>query len=173
MVCIMVVVLHGKFIFLIISAQIFLVCRFIEKLKQEIPGKGVKQQLEVLCNIYALFLLHKHQGDFLATGSITPKQGYLANDQLRSLYSQVCPYIYKPSNQLLSHDTCEYLHCIYTHIDTILYNMEIQRKKIGKRSETTIRKIDIKIRSPDSFLGMTSIPNLKTVNKFCFNHRLC
>jgi hypothetical protein len=65
--------------------------RFIEKLQQDIPGKGVKEQLEILCNIYALFLLHNHLGDFLSTGSITSKQGSLANDQLRSLYSQVCP----------------------------------------------------------------------------------
>jgi len=65
--------------------------RFIEKLQQDIPGKGVKQQLELLCSIYALFLLHKHLGDFLATGCITPKQGSLANELLRSLYSQVCP----------------------------------------------------------------------------------
>ncbi|KAK3002039.1 hypothetical protein RJ639_020988 [Escallonia herrerae] len=71
--------------------QLIVVSKFIEKLLQEIPGKGVKQQLEALCNIYALFLLHKYQGDFLATGCITPKQASLANDQLRSLYSQVRP----------------------------------------------------------------------------------
>ncbi|MCI09241.1 peroxisomal acyl-coenzyme A oxidase 1-like, partial [Trifolium medium] len=64
---------------------------FIEKLQQDIPGKGVKQQLQILCSIYALFHLHKHLGDFLSTGCITPKQGSLANDQLRSLYSQVRP----------------------------------------------------------------------------------
>lgn len=64
--------------------------RYIEKLQQNIPGKGVKQQLEVLCGIYSLFILHKHQGDFLGTGYITSKQGSLANDQLRALYSQVC-----------------------------------------------------------------------------------
>ncbi|XP_050376249.1 peroxisomal acyl-coenzyme A oxidase 1-like [Argentina anserina] len=52
---------------------------------------GVKEQLQILCNIYALFLVHKHLGDFLATGSITAKQASLANDQLRSLYSQVRP----------------------------------------------------------------------------------
>lgn len=51
----------------------------------------MKEQLEILCNIYALFLLHKHLGDFLKTGCISPKQASLANDQLRSLYSQVCP----------------------------------------------------------------------------------
>ncbi|KAF2315054.1 hypothetical protein GH714_038038 [Hevea brasiliensis] len=55
------------------------------------PRKGVKQQLQNLCNIYALNLLHKHLGDFLSTGCITPKQSSLANDQLRSLYSQVRP----------------------------------------------------------------------------------
>ncbi|KAH7835370.1 hypothetical protein Vadar_025524 [Vaccinium darrowii] len=71
--------------------QLIIVSKFIEKLQQEIPGKGVKQQLEVLCNIYTLFLLHKHQGDFLSTGCITPKHASLANDQLRSLYSQVRP----------------------------------------------------------------------------------
>ncbi|KAB5564108.1 hypothetical protein DKX38_004162 [Salix brachista] len=64
---------------------------FIEKLQQDIPGNGVKQQLQSLCYIYALNLLHKHLGDFLSTGCITPKQASLANDQLRSLYSQIRP----------------------------------------------------------------------------------
>ncbi|KAK9984729.1 hypothetical protein SO802_034254 [Lithocarpus litseifolius] len=71
--------------------QLIVVSKFIEKLQQDIPGKGVKEQLEILCNIYALSLLHKHQGDFLSTGGITSKQASLANDQLRSLYSQVRP----------------------------------------------------------------------------------
>ncbi|OIV93364.1 hypothetical protein TanjilG_21075 [Lupinus angustifolius] len=71
--------------------QLIVVSKFIEKLQKDIPGKGVKKQLERLCSIYALFLLHKHLGDFLSTGCITPKQGYLANEQLRSLYSQVRP----------------------------------------------------------------------------------
>ncbi|XP_061337008.1 peroxisomal acyl-coenzyme A oxidase 1-like isoform X2 [Gastrolobium bilobum] len=71
--------------------QLIVVSKFIEKLQQDIPGKGVKQQLELLCSIYALFILHKHLGDFLSTGCITPKQGSLANEQLRSLYSQVRP----------------------------------------------------------------------------------
>ncbi|KAL3499628.1 hypothetical protein ACH5RR_038721 [Cinchona calisaya] len=52
---------------------------------------GVKQQLKLLCGIYSLFLLHKHQGDNLATSCITPKQASLANDQLRELYSQARP----------------------------------------------------------------------------------
>ncbi|OVA04668.1 Acyl-CoA oxidase [Macleaya cordata] len=71
--------------------QLIVVSKFIEKLQQDIPGKGVKMQLQVLCSIYALSLLHKHQGDFLSTGSITPKQASLANDQLRSLYAQARP----------------------------------------------------------------------------------
>ncbi|OIW10848.1 hypothetical protein TanjilG_27794 [Lupinus angustifolius] len=71
--------------------QLIIVSKFIEKLQQDIPGKGVKEQLGVLRSIYALFLLHKHIGDFLSTDCITPKQGYLANEQLRSLYSQVRP----------------------------------------------------------------------------------
>nr|DAD47719.1 TPA_asm: hypothetical protein HUJ06_017656 [Nelumbo nucifera] len=75
----------------IAHCQLIVVSKFLEKLQQEIPGKGVKEQLEALCYIYALYLLHKHLGDFLSTGCITPKQGSLANDQLRSLYSQVRP----------------------------------------------------------------------------------
>ncbi|GMH26652.1 hypothetical protein Nepgr_028495 [Nepenthes gracilis] len=71
--------------------QLIVVSKFIEKLQQDIPGKGVKQQLETLCSIYALYLLKKHLGDFLSTGCITSKQGSLANDILTSLYSQVRP----------------------------------------------------------------------------------
>ncbi|TMW88724.1 hypothetical protein EJD97_018193 [Solanum chilense] len=73
--------------------QLIVVSKFIEKLQQDIPGEGVKQQLVVLCSIYALFLLHKHQGDFLATGYITSKQGLFANEQLRALYTQVRPNV--------------------------------------------------------------------------------
>ncbi|KAE9613133.1 putative acyl-CoA oxidase [Lupinus albus] len=75
----------------IAHCQLIVVSKFIEKLQQDIPGKGVKEQLGVLCSIYALFLVHKHLGDFLSTGVITPEQGSLANEQLRSLYSQVRP----------------------------------------------------------------------------------
>lgn len=71
--------------------QLIVVSKFIDKLKQEIPGKGVKQQLVFLCNIYALSLLHKHQGEFLATSTITAEQASLATTQLRNLYSQVRP----------------------------------------------------------------------------------
>ncbi|KAJ4712706.1 Acyl-coenzyme A oxidase [Melia azedarach] len=71
--------------------QLIVVSKFIEKLQQDIPGRGVKQVLRNLCNIYALHLLHKHLGDFVSTGCITSKQASLANEQLRSLYSQVRP----------------------------------------------------------------------------------
>ncbi|XP_077235377.1 peroxisomal acyl-coenzyme A oxidase 1-like [Tasmannia lanceolata] len=71
--------------------QLIVVSKFIERVQQDIPGKGVKEHLQALCNIYALSLLHKHLGDFLSTGCITPKQAALANEQLRSLYSQVRP----------------------------------------------------------------------------------
>nr|XP_043629337.1 peroxisomal acyl-coenzyme A oxidase 1-like isoform X1 [Erigeron canadensis]XP_043629344.1 peroxisomal acyl-coenzyme A oxidase 1-like isoform X1 [Erigeron canadensis] len=71
--------------------QLIVVSKFFEKLKQEIHGKGVKQSLEVLCYVYALHLLHKHQGDFLSTGYLSPKQASLANEQLRTLYSKVRP----------------------------------------------------------------------------------
>lgn len=63
--------------------------RFIEKVQQDIPGNGVKEQLQILCFVYALHLLHKHSGEFLSTGCITPEQAALANEQLRALYSQV------------------------------------------------------------------------------------
>ncbi|XP_062073935.1 peroxisomal acyl-coenzyme A oxidase 1-like [Humulus lupulus] len=71
--------------------QLIVVSKFLEKLQQDIPGKGVKEQLQSLCYIYALSLIHKHLGDFVATGCITPKQASLANEQLRSLYSKVRP----------------------------------------------------------------------------------
>uniref|UniRef100_A0A1D1Z8Z8 Acyl-coenzyme A oxidase n=1 Tax=Anthurium amnicola TaxID=1678845 RepID=A0A1D1Z8Z8_9ARAE len=75
----------------IAHCQLIVVSKFIEKLQQEIPGEGVKEQLQILCNIYALHLLHKHVGDFLSTGCITPVQAAQANEQLRSLYTQVRP----------------------------------------------------------------------------------
>ncbi|KAK4422908.1 Peroxisomal acyl-coenzyme A oxidase 1 [Sesamum alatum] len=71
--------------------QLIVVSKFIDKLQQDIPGEGVKRQLEVLCGVYYLYLLHKHQGDFLATRYLNPKQAALANDQLRALYTQVRP----------------------------------------------------------------------------------
>ncbi|XP_047308469.1 peroxisomal acyl-coenzyme A oxidase 1-like [Impatiens glandulifera] len=75
----------------IAHCQVITVSKFIEKLESEIVGDGVKQQLEALCYIYALSLVHNHKGDFLATGCLTPNQADLANEQLRSLYSQVRP----------------------------------------------------------------------------------
>ncbi|PUZ62601.1 hypothetical protein GQ55_4G369900 [Panicum hallii var. hallii] len=71
--------------------QLIIVTKFIEKVQQDIPGDGVKEQLQNLCNVYALYILHKHLGDFLATGCITPKQGALANEQVGKLYAQVRP----------------------------------------------------------------------------------
>ncbi|KAK4434875.1 Peroxisomal acyl-coenzyme A oxidase 1 [Sesamum alatum] len=71
--------------------QLIVVSKFIEKLQQDIPGEGVKQQLEALCGIYYLSLLHKHQGDFLGASYLTPKQAAFANDQLRALYTKVRP----------------------------------------------------------------------------------
>ncbi|XXG75818.1 hypothetical protein AAC387_Pa08g0308 [Persea americana] len=71
--------------------QLIVVSKFIDKVQGDIDAMGVKEQLHALCSIYALSLLHKHLGDFLSTGCISPKQAALANDQLRSLYSKVCP----------------------------------------------------------------------------------
>ncbi|KAG6489353.1 hypothetical protein ZIOFF_050622 [Zingiber officinale] len=64
--------------------------RFIDKVQEDIQGRGVKEVLQILCSVYALSLVHKHLGDFITTGYITPKQGALANEKLRSQYSQVC-----------------------------------------------------------------------------------
>ncbi|KAF3324707.1 peroxisomal acyl-coenzyme A oxidase 1-like isoform X1 [Carex littledalei] len=77
----------------IAHCQLIVVTKFIEKVQQDIMGNGVKEQLQILCNIYALNLLHKHLGDFLVTGSITPKQGALVSEQLRSLYSKLRPNV--------------------------------------------------------------------------------
>jgi acyl-CoA oxidase len=71
--------------------QLIIVTKFIEKLQEDIPGPGVKEQLQNLCSIYALHLLHKHLGDFLSTGCVTARQGALANEQLGKLYAQVRP----------------------------------------------------------------------------------
>ncbi|KAF9611644.1 hypothetical protein IFM89_034115 [Coptis chinensis] len=43
--------------------------KFKEKLQKNTSGKVVKEQLQLLFGIYALSLLHKHQGDFLSTGT--------------------------------------------------------------------------------------------------------
>ncbi|ESQ52191.1 hypothetical protein EUTSA_v10016360mg [Eutrema salsugineum] len=75
----------------IAHCQLIVVSKFIAKIEGEIEGKGVKNQLNNLCYIYALHLLHKHLGDFLSTSSITPEQASLASHQLRSLYSLVRP----------------------------------------------------------------------------------
>ncbi|KAJ8436310.1 hypothetical protein Cgig2_005234 [Carnegiea gigantea] len=71
--------------------QLIVVSKFLEKMQEDIPGEGVKQQLQALCGIYALSVLKKHLGDFLSTGCISPTQASLANDLLRSLFSQVRP----------------------------------------------------------------------------------
>ncbi|XP_074304778.1 peroxisomal acyl-coenzyme A oxidase 1-like [Silene latifolia] len=71
--------------------QLIIVSKFIEKLRQDIPGDGVKGQLQALCGIYTLSIIKKHLGDFLTTACITPKQASLANDLLRSLFTQVRP----------------------------------------------------------------------------------
>ncbi|CAA7393058.1 unnamed protein product [Spirodela intermedia] len=75
----------------IAHCEVIVVSRFIEKVQQDIPGDGVKEQLQILCFIYALHLIHKHSGEFLSTGCITPEQATLANEQLRTLYGQVRP----------------------------------------------------------------------------------
>ncbi|KAF6169376.1 hypothetical protein GIB67_016546 [Kingdonia uniflora] len=85
--------------------QLIIVSKFIQKLKQDIPGKGVKEQLQILCNIYALFLLHKHQGEFLATGAIILKQASLASSVLGRYDGNVYPNLYAKAWEELLNDT--------------------------------------------------------------------
>ncbi|KAI5020101.1 hypothetical protein ZWY2020_044989 [Hordeum vulgare] len=47
--------------------QLIIVTKFIEKMQEDIPGPGVKEQLQKLCSIYALHLLHKHLAGERAT----------------------------------------------------------------------------------------------------------
>lgn len=75
----------------IAHCELIIVSKFIDRVQQDIEGHGVKNQLQILCNIYALSLLHKHLGDFLTTSCINSKQGALANEQLRALYTQLRP----------------------------------------------------------------------------------
>ncbi|XXG75820.1 hypothetical protein AAC387_Pa08g0310 [Persea americana] len=75
----------------IAHCQLIVVSKFIDNVQGDIDGMGVKEQLHALCCIYALSLLHKHLGEFLSTGCITPEQAALANEQLRSLYTKVRP----------------------------------------------------------------------------------
>ncbi|KAG6501311.1 hypothetical protein ZIOFF_041190 [Zingiber officinale] len=75
----------------IAHCQLIIVSKFIDKVQEDMQGRGVKEILQILCSVYALSLVHKHLGDFIATGYITPKQGALANEKLRSLYSQLRP----------------------------------------------------------------------------------
>ncbi len=55
----------------------------------------MKQQLEVLCNLYALSLLTTHSSDFLATGYLTGTQVFHAKDQQKALFS--CVSTFNPS----------------------------------------------------------------------------
>lgn len=71
--------------------ELIVVSKFLEKVQQDIPGEGVKHQLELLCSVYALSLVHNHLGDFLSTGYLNSEQAELAAVQLRALYSQVRP----------------------------------------------------------------------------------
>uniref|UniRef100_A0A0C9S4N3 Acyl-coenzyme A oxidase n=1 Tax=Wollemia nobilis TaxID=56998 RepID=A0A0C9S4N3_9CONI len=71
--------------------QLIVLSKFVDKLQTDIPGLNVKQQLQLLCNIYGLSLLCDNIGDFLATGYMTKIQGSLARYHLRSLFSHVRP----------------------------------------------------------------------------------
>ncbi|KAH7431891.1 hypothetical protein KP509_08G071700 [Ceratopteris richardii] len=69
--------------------ELIIVTRFMGALEREIPGRGVKNQLQILCNIYALSLVTTRAGDFLMTGYLSPEQVELAKSQLRDLFKKV------------------------------------------------------------------------------------
>ncbi|CAM6110746.1 unnamed protein product [Calypogeia fissa] len=69
--------------------QLIIVEKFIDKLQTDIPGKGIKELLQVLSYVYALDLVSIHAGDFLSTGYLTSKQVAMAKKQLRALFPKV------------------------------------------------------------------------------------
>lgn len=71
--------------------QLIVVSKFSEKIQEEIPGSGVKEQLQLLYYVYALSLILAHAGEFLSTGYLTRKQLFLAKSQLRMLFARVRP----------------------------------------------------------------------------------
>ncbi|MCO5569524.1 hypothetical protein L7F22_023238 [Adiantum nelumboides] len=71
--------------------ELIAVTRFMEALKGEFPGRGIKNQLQTLCNVYALSLITARTGDFLVTGYLSHEQVDLAKAQLRDLFRQVRP----------------------------------------------------------------------------------
>ncbi|CAK9217123.1 unnamed protein product [Sphagnum troendelagicum] len=102
--------------------QLIVVSKFIEQVQKDIPGEWVKQQLEVLCNLYALSLLTAHSGDFLATGYLTSRQVSLAKDQQKALFSAVRPNAvalvdaFDHTDNYLGSDLGRYDGDVYTHL---------------------------------------------------------
>ncbi|XP_074351798.1 uncharacterized protein LOC141690943 [Apium graveolens] len=58
-----------------LSDQDLFMIRFIDKLKEPIHGKCIKQILEVLCQVYALSTLHKHQSELFCNFQHYTKAG--------------------------------------------------------------------------------------------------
>ncbi|CAA6657076.1 unnamed protein product [Spirodela intermedia] len=85
-------------------------------------GDGVKEQLQILCFIYALHLIHKHSGEFLSTGCITPEQATLANEQLRTLYGQIknVPMLTRGSGFMAGSSKCSLLVDAFNYTDHYL-----------------------------------------------------
>jgi len=71
--------------------QLIIVSKFIEQIQSGVPGRGLKEQLEVLCCTYSLSLLITNAGDFLSTEYLTGKQVMLAKDELKHLFDQIRP----------------------------------------------------------------------------------
>ncbi|KAL8226737.1 hypothetical protein R6Q57_016569, partial [Mikania cordata] len=81
-----------------------------------------------------------HQGDFLATGYLTPKQASLANDQLKTLYSKVS----KQESILIQalvdwfNHTDHYLSSVLGHYDGNVYPKLYEATRKDPLSESDI-----------------------------------
>ncbi|KAI5078791.1 hypothetical protein GOP47_0006462 [Adiantum capillus-veneris] len=73
--------------------QLIVISKFLDKLQGEIPGPGVREQLQTLYYLYALSLIKEHIGDFLSSGYLTRTQASLVTKQLLVLYAKIRPNV--------------------------------------------------------------------------------
>jgi acyl-CoA oxidase len=72
--------------------QQIVVSKFIEELQGEIEGRGVRDQLILLCNVYAVSQIEANLGDLLEVGYLQPKQAGWVHEALAELLTQVRPH---------------------------------------------------------------------------------
>ncbi|KAH7365473.1 hypothetical protein KP509_18G030300 [Ceratopteris richardii] len=69
--------------------QLITISKFHDKLQENIPGSGVKEQLVTLYYLYALSLMVEHVGDFLSARYLTVMQANLVQKQIIVLYKKI------------------------------------------------------------------------------------